>query len=252
MLAPLLALLLAWARPAAAQVDHTLFDGLLKAHVVNGLVDYDAFARAPEFPRYLNQLAAADISRLSEDDQLAFWLNVYNAYTIALINRHEERKTIRNINRSLGVLQLKGPWNERLVRAAGRTLTLDEVEHRILRKQFQEPRIHFAIVAAAKGSPPLRSEAYVGARLVDQLWDQGRRFLRERPDQNRWERNGLTLSPIFSVYFSDFASDHKAFGRYMAPWFDGEARKQLEAGKFYRRQSPFDWALNSQPRAAAR
>jgi hypothetical protein len=243
-----LALVLLVARPAAAQIDHGLFDQLLKAHVVNGLVDYDAFARAPEFPRYLAQLAAADLRTQSEDEQLAFWINVYNAYTIALINTHQERESIRNINKSLGVLQLKGPWNERIVRAAGRTLTLDEVEHRILRKQFHEPRVHFAIVAAAKGSPPLRSEAYTGAKLVDQLWDQGRIWLTQYPTVNKWERRGVTLSPIFSAYFTDFANNHKEFGQYLAQWYDGEARTALEEGKYFRRQSPFDWSLNAMPR----
>jgi hypothetical protein len=247
---------LAAAAPLSAQagpvVDHSAYDALLHAHVVNGLVDYDAFARAPEFTRYLASLDKVTVSTLSEDEQLAFWINVYNAYTIALVNAHHERRSIRNVNRTMGVLQLKGPWNERLVRAAGRVLTLDEVEHRILRKQFHEPRIHFALVSAAKGSPPLRSEAYTGAKLVDQLWDQGRVFLRERPEQNRWERNGVSLSPIFSAYFSDFANSHKEFGVFIAPWFDGEARQRLEDGKYFRRQLPFDWSLNIKPRAASK
>lgn len=246
------ALVLGSPRTARAQIDHSLFDRLLKAHVVGGLVDYDAFARTPEFARYLDQLAKADLRQQSDDEQLAFWINVYNAYTIALINEHHERESIRNINKSLGFLQLKGPWNERLVHAAGRTLTLDEVEHRILRKQFHEPRVHFAIVAAAKGAPPLRSEAYTGAKLVDQLWDQGRIWLTQYPDVNKWERNGLTLSPVFSAYFSDFANNHKEFGLYMAQWYDGEAREKLEAGKYFRRQSQFDWALNVMPRAVTK
>ncbi|MBY0488339.1 MAG: DUF547 domain-containing protein [Gemmatimonadaceae bacterium] len=248
----MLGLVLLVARPARAQIDHALFDRLLKAHVVNGLVDYDAFARAPEFARYLGQLATTELRQQSGDEQLAFWINVYNAYTIALINTHHERGSIRNINKTLGVLQLKGPWNERIVRAAGRTLTLDEVEHRILRKQFHEPRVHFAIVAAAKGSPPLRSEAYTGAKLVDQLWDQGHVWLTQYPQVNTWERNGLTLSPIFSAYFTDFANNHKEFGLYMAQWYDGEAREKLEAGKYFRRQSQFDWSLNLLPRTATR
>lgn len=255
-----LVLLLApmFATPLHAQIDHSLFDALLKQHVVNGLVDYDAFARAPEFPQYLTLLDKAKLDQQSDDEQLAFWINVYNAYTIALVNEHHERSSIRNINRGLGFLQLKGPWNERLVHAAGRTLTLDEVEHRILRKQFHEPRVHFAIVAAAKGSPPLRSEAYTGAKLVDQLWDQGRIFLRERPDQNKWERNkltdryGLTLSPIFNAYFTDFANTHKEFGAYLAQWFDGEVRAKLEEGKYFRREGQFDWSLNIQPKTASR
>jgi hypothetical protein len=235
-----------------ATVNHAPYDSLLKAHVVKGLVDYDAFERAPTFKRYLASLERVNTATLDEDEQIAFWLNVYNAYTIALINEHHERRSIRNINRTFGVLQLKGPWNERLVKAGGRQLTLDEVEHRILRKQFREPRIHFALVSASKGSPPLRSEAYTGAKLADQLWDQGHIFLRERPDLNRWERNGLSLSMIFTAYRDDFGSSHKEIGLFLAPWFDGEPRAKLDSGRYFRRQLPFDWSLNIQPKTGAK
>src|SRR5687768_3643190 len=120
----------------AAPFDHSVFDRLLAAHVsADGRVDYDSFARAPDFAAY--------------DDQLAFWINVYNAYTIQLINAHGERHSIRNINKTLGVIKAMGPWKEEIVRAGGLTTSLDFVEHEIVRKRFAEPRIHFALVCAA-------------------------------------------------------------------------------------------------------
>lgn len=82
----------------AQRADHSAFDALLKANVVNGMVDYDAFRAASSFPKYLALLAATDPSTLPRDEQLAFWINAYNAYTIELIISHNERKSIRNIN----------------------------------------------------------------------------------------------------------------------------------------------------------
>lgn len=232
--------------PLAGQtrVDHAVFDSLLRVHVTDGLVDYDAFRDAPAFARYLASLDRASLTGADDEEQLAFWINVYNAYTIQLIVAHGERESIRNINRTLGVLRLKGPWSEPIVRAAGRTLTLDEVAHRIIRKDFPDPRIHFALVSAAKGSPPLRSEAYTGAALDQQLFDQGRRFLTDTV-KNHIETARPTLSPIFSYYQRDFGVTRAELGTYLGTWFDGEIKTRLESGRFGMRYTTFDWSLNS-------
>ena len=229
---------------ATAPMDHALFDSLLARHVVNGLVDYDAFAKAPAFPLYLRQLAEARPDGWPEDEQLAFWLNVYNAYTIQLIVVHGERQSIRNINPTLGVLRLKGPWSEPLVQAAGRRLTLDEVAHRILRKQFSEPRVHAAMTDAARGSPPLRSEAYTGADLETQLVDQMRRFLGETR-KNRVRAGAVWLSPVFTAYRRDFGASTAELGEYLAPYFSGKDRELLQGGRFRITPTRFDWALNA-------
>ncbi len=232
------------------RVDHSAFDALLKAHVTNGLVDYDAFARAPEFERYLTMLGGVEPASLGDSERLAYWINSYNAFTIALINRHDERKSIRNINRSLGFLKLKGPWAERIVRANGRVLTLDVVEHGIIRKEFREPRIHFALVCAAIGCPPLRSEAYTGTRLDAQLDDQARTFLLESPTKNRVDVAARTvyLSPIFVEfrdYIKDFGGSKESVGRYVARYFPaGPQRDLLAGGGFKVVVTEYDWALN--------
>src|SRR5688500_5159413 len=167
---------------AASAFDHSAFDRLLKAHVTaDGRVDYDGFSRAPAFAEYLGQRARAAPDTLSRDEQLAFWINAYNAYTIQLVNAHGERKSIRNINKTLGVIKAMGPWKEEIVRAGGKTMSLDFVEHEIIRKRFREPRIHFALVCAARSCPPLRREAYTGARLEAQLEEQARIFIARSP-----------------------------------------------------------------------
>lgn len=124
-------LLCAAATGAGLSFDHSEFDTLLKAHVADGMVDYDAFAAAPAFKAYLERLARFDPARLPAAERLAYWINVYNAYTIELINRHGERNSIRNINKTVG-LKLKGPWREELVAVGGRRYHLDNVEHDIM------------------------------------------------------------------------------------------------------------------------
>jgi hypothetical protein len=240
----------------AQTFDHTRFDRLLSTHVVNGQVDYDAFARAPEFAAYLGTLAAFDPMTLDRDEQLAFWINAYNAYTIQLIIQHGERRSIRNINKSFGFVKAYGPWNEKLAVVGGRAYGLDEIEQDIIRPTFHEPRIHFALVCAAVGCPPLRGEAYVGARLDSQLEQQGREFLTMQPDKNRVELATRTvyLSPIFLSfrdYRDDFGGSDAAIGRYVARFFPaGPESELLRSGKFKVRESAYDWTLNSQENAA--
>jgi hypothetical protein len=248
----LVAVLLAAAAPPPA-FDHSAFDALLRRYVAAGLVDYDAFESSPEFRAYLEHLATARLDGLPESERLAFWINVYNAWTIEQINAHGERESIRNINRTLGLLPLKGPWSEKMVRAAGRTLSLDEVEHEIVRRDFDEPRIHFALVCAARGCPPLRSEAYTGERLDEQLEAQARVFLRDSPDKNRVDVANRTVwaSPILTWYKTDFGGDDRALGRFLAGyWPEGPERELLLSGAFRVRKTKYDWTLNSLERAS--
>ena len=242
-------------RPAPAQgrtFDHGAFDALLRAHVVDGLVDYDAFAAAPEFARYLERLAAFDPASLPRAEQLAFWIDAYNAYTIRLINKHGERRSIRNINKSFGLVKAYGPWREKLAVVGGRAYGLDEIEQDIIRKRYAEPRIHFALVCAAMGCPPLRSEAYVGSRLDAQLDDQARIFLLRSPAKNRVDVATRTvyLSPIFVEfrdYIQDFGGSEAAVGRYVARYHPaGAERDLLLSGTFRVERTHYDWTLNSQ------
>ena len=228
---------------AVTAFDHSAFDRLLKAHVTDGRVDYDAFARAPSFPAYLDALARAQPSSLDEKERLAFWINAYNAYTIHLVNSHGERESIRNINKTLGIIKAMGPWKQEIVRAGGRTISLDHVEHEIIRKQFREPRIHFALVCAARSCPPLRREAYTGSRLEAQLEDQARLFIAGSPSKNRVDvaRGTVHLSPIFGWFKEDFGPD---LGRFLAPYFSGPERALLESGKFKVEETEYDWKLN--------
>ncbi len=238
----------------AAEFDHSSFDALLRAHVAAGMVDYDAFQASPAFPKYLGALAMADPASLADEERLAYWINVYNAYTIQLINEHAERKSIRNINKTLGIAA-KGPWHEKLVKAGGSVYHLDNVEHDIIRRQWREPRIHFALVCAAMGCPTLRSEAYTGAKLEQQLAEQARAFLIETPEKNRVDAATGTVhgSLIYVKYYrEDFGSTDAAIGRYLAQFHaDGPEKRLLLSGRFKLVETPYDWTLNSQEQAKA-
>lgn len=243
--------------PAAAQAefDHGTFDALLHAHVRNGMVDYDAFAAAPEFASYLTRLAAFDPTTLSQSDQVAFWIDAYNAYTIQLVNAHHERESIRNINKSFGFIRGYGPWKEKLAVVDGKAYGLDDIEQDILRKHNREPRIHFALVCAAMGCSPLRGEAYVGNRLDAQLDDQARTFLLASPTKNRVDVAAKTvhLSPIlveFRDYIHDFGGSEAAVGRFISRFYPaGAERDLLASGQFRVEKTPYDWTLNSQANA---
>jgi len=248
---------LALARGAAAQTtfDHTAFSALLAAHVANGIVDYDAFQTAPQFPTYLASLAAFDPATLGRDEQLAFWINAYNAYTIQLILSHGERASIRNINKSVGFIKGYGPWNEKLARVGGVDYGLDYIEQKIIRPTYREPRVHFALVCAAMGCPPLRSEAYTGAQLEAQLEDQGRIFLLQSPEKNRVDAaaSAVYVSQVFKFrdYQKDFGGSPAAVGKFIAQWYPpGAERTLLESGTWRTFEyTAYDWTLNSTEQA---
>jgi len=228
---------------AQAAFDHGRLDRLLAAHVTDGRVDYAAFAASREFTAYLGVLSTFDPSRLEQDERLAFWINAYNAFTIELINRNEERRSIRKISR---------PWSVRFIRIGGKMLSLDDIEHEIIRKEFREPRIHFALVCAAKGCPPLRSEAYTGPMLERQLDDQTVTFLTRTPGKNRVDvaTGTVWLSPIFRFrdYEKDCGGSREAIGRFVAGYFRRAGLRAeaelLERGRFALKYTEYDWSLN--------
>jgi hypothetical protein len=168
-------------------------------------VDYKGFAADSSLlNEYLMQLESAPPSDdWTENEKLAYWINMYNAYTIRLIVRNYPLNSIKDITIGPNVSFINSPWDIKFISIGGEKLDLNNIEHGIIREEFDEPRIHFALVCAAVSCPPLRSEAYVADRLDRQLDDQARRFLSD-PDKNRLSGNVLQLSKIFSWYGGDF------------------------------------------------
>lgn len=201
---------------AASPFDHqhALYGEVLKRHVRNGLVDYAALQRerAP-LDRYAAQLAAVErkvVDDWSRDERLAFWINAYNALTLRTIIDHypiRRGSLIGVAFPSNSIWQIPGAFKEARHRVAGQRLSLDDIEHRIIRPSFSEPRIHVALVCAARSCPVLRAEPYVAVRLGAQLTEQARRFAADRTHGLRAApaRRGVEVSSIFKWFGEDFA-----------------------------------------------
>lgn len=208
----ILLLLFSCQHPVAGQAgstppSHQLWDQLVKAHVKpNGLVDYKGFIREkPKLERYLKLLSenAPDRSKWTKNEQLAYWINVYNAYTVKLIVDFYPTKSIRDLGPKIKIPLIKDVWHYKFFKIAGVEMSLDEVEHSILRKEFEEPRIHFAINCASVSCPPLLNEAFVAANLENQLTRVATTFIND-PSRNKISSQSAQLSSIFSWFKGDF------------------------------------------------
>jgi len=188
-------------------LNHGRWTDLLQMYVHNGVVDYGGFkVEESKLDRYLDVLATTDPNRLSHDEQFAFFINAYNAWTIKLIlTAWPDVQSIKDLGGFL-----KTPWQKAFVSLNGGTMTLDDIEHRILRPRFKDPRVHFAINCAAVSCPPLRSEAYVGHRIDEQLNDSTRSFLNDSKNY-RFEGHQFYISRIFKWFGEDFNDDPLGF-----------------------------------------
>ncbi|RFM25379.1 MAG: DUF547 domain-containing protein [Candidatus Thermochlorobacter aerophilum] len=227
--------------------DHSKFDTLLKTYVQNGKVNYAALKQDKRLDEYLQQLSEADPEALpTREEKIAFWINAYNAYTLKLVVDNYPIKSITDLS-ALGYLSLPfdSPWKRKFCKVGGKTYSLDEIEHDILRGKFGEEQIHFAVNCASESCPVLRSEAYTGAKLGAQLREQAEAFLRDSTRNHiKLEGNTLYLSKIFEWYRSDFESKKGSLLKYIAQFFSGEERERLESGNITIKFLDYNWNLN--------
>ena len=239
------------ARAADLDRSHPPYDALLKRHAADGFADYAGLKRdSKKLDAYLDALAAISRSEFDvwgEPDRLAFLINLYNAQTLRLILDHYRK--IDSI-KDIGSL-FKGPWDLKIVRLFGEKRTLNEIEHETIRKLYKEPRAHFALVCASIGCPPLRAEAYTGARLNEQLNDQGRRFLAQAA-KNHYApaEKTLYLSPIFKWFEEDFTAKAGSVTTFVIPYLPDEAARHLlkDRANVRIRYTDYNWKLNDRPR----
>ncbi len=231
------------AETATASFDHSAFDALLRRHVDDqGLVDYAGLGAArAELRAYLAQLAAADMTALGRDERLALLINAYNASTLELILEHFNGGALRSIKD----IPSSKRWEDVRWRIGANTWSLNQIEHEQIRPHFREPRVHWALVCAAMGCPPLRNEAYAAARLDEQLEDQARRV----HAGDRWfgldrERGVVQLTRIYDWYHGDFEQiDGSVLAH--ASRFAPLLRELIEQGRAPRvRYLDYDWSLN--------
>lgn len=220
---------------SAGSPDLAAYDSLLRDHVHAGQVDYAALKTDPRLTATTKAIAATDPAAIAErDERLAFWLNAYNALTLRLVADHYPVASIRDIAAGK-------PWDQPVVTLAdGRSLTLNQIEHDIIRPEFKEPRVHFALVCAAVSCPPLRSEAYVADRLDAQLDDQTKTFLRD-PSANRYDptRGRLELSAIFQWFANDFGGNDAAVIAFVSPYLSKAPKPGTPISYL-----DYDWSIN--------
>ncbi len=223
-----------------ATFNHEAFDAILKKHVdADGWVDYKALQDDAELlGDYIHDLAAAPFDQLSRDDKLALLINAYNAFTLQLILDHAPVKSIRDIPDG-------ERWDAVRWELAGKTYSLNQIEHELVRPNFKEPRIHFALVCAAYSCPKLRNEAFTGEQLEQQLADQ----TTYTHTHDRWykfdaDNNTLHLTALYDWYGGDFTAVADSVLDYVAG-LEPEVRAAIDAGREPKvRWLDYDWQLN--------
>ncbi len=211
--------------------DHSLWDDLLQKHVSNkGNVNYKGFrADKKEFNFYLKSLSENPPQESwSKSATLAYWMNVYNAFTVKLILDNYPTKSIKDI---------KGPWSHRFIKIGEKWYTLNDVEHRIIRK-MGEPRIHFALVCAAVSCPKLYNKAFTANNLEEDLSLLTRGFLNDSTKNNISEK-GIKLSKIFKWYGGDFKKNGNSLIDFLNAYTD--VTISPNAKKSFK---DYNWALN--------
>lgn len=208
------------------------WEKILKTYVCENGVDYNGIKNNPIVlevtDKEFKSLTENDFNKLTQDQQLAWLINLYNFYTIKLI--------VNNLPLKVGIRDITKPWDKKIVPFLGKNVSLNHIEHQIIRKKYDEPEIHFALVCASKGCPPLINEVFTGDNLVTLLKKQGKVFLSDT-SRNKVEGNKLFLSEIFSWYGSDFKKKHGSYKKYITKTLNLD-------GKYSVKYLPYDWGLN--------
>jgi len=210
---------------------HQTWHEVLQAHVNNqGMVDYAAIKKEPsKLNRYLSMLEQNPVQdQWDRSQKLAYWINAYNAFTVKLIIDNYPLKSIRDIDR---------PWGKKFIQLGNQSYSLNQIEHDIIRPDFDEPRIHFALVCAAVSCPRLLNQAYVPDKLDQQLELQTRYFLNQS-GKNKLGSEKVSISKLFNWYTKDFTAQGTVIdflNQYSSVTITSNAKVDYQ---------DYDWSLN--------
>jgi len=248
--------LIVLAGATAAEVfdhEHALWTEVLQQRVREDRFDYAGLQREREvFDRYLAQLHAvtpAELEGWTREQRYAFWINTYNAHTVDLVTRNWPVKSIKDIGGFFSPVWDKEfiPMRAHHPQGKKEKLSLDDVEHLILRPSFHDARVHAAVNCASIGCPPLRPEAFVAARLDAQLDEQVRSWLAD-PARNRYEREQSTIrvSEISKWFDEDFERDAGSVEAWIQRYAPAdEAAWRKSAKKRRGKDAAYDWKINA-------
>ncbi|MEM0992488.1 MAG: DUF547 domain-containing protein [Bacteroidota bacterium] len=215
----LFAVLLALSFQTQAKVDHGVWDALLQKYVTStGKVNYAGIkGEEAKLDAYLEALKTnAPSSSWSRNEKLAYWINAYNAFTVKLIVDNYPVKSITDLHGGK-------PWDVKWIEIGAKTYSLNNIEHDIIRPQFKEPRIHFAVNCAAKSCPPLLNKAWTASNLGTYLNQQTRRFINNSVS-NKITADVVQLSKIFEWYAKDFGNLIAYLNKYSKTEIDADAK----------------------------
>lgn len=220
---------------------HTKWDKVLKEYTVKEgsqvLVKYKKLKEdRGDLKSYLldlESLTEKKFKQFNDADKLAFWINAYNAYTVDLIVRNYPVESIKDLGNIFS-----STWSKEFIKLFKKKMSLDDIEHETIRKQFKEPRIHFAVNCASIGCPSLVQEAFVGDKIENQLERAALSFIMNK-SKNYYDKKKRTLyfSMIFKWYGADFNYKYKGYRNYVS--------KILKAPKGFEQEwLDYDWSLN--------
>jgi hypothetical protein len=241
----------AYTAGSTVTVDHSAWSRLLERYVVaesDGInrVRYASMkkgARA-DLEGYLARLVRVDVKALDRNEQFAYWANLYNAKTIAIVLDALPVRSIKDINLGGGLLAAVtgGPWKAQVLKVAGVDLSLDDIEHGILRPVFKDPRVHYAVNCASLGCPNLGRAAFTGAKLDAELDAAATAFI-NHPRGLRISDGEAVLSSIYSWFEEDFGGSAAAVLAHVSR-YAGEALKSKLQGISEIADYGYDWSLN--------
>jgi len=229
------------------RVDHRFWDIFLQRYVsvsedgVNR-VDYNAVTAADKaaLDAYLDRLAATRVSALRRASQLAYWINLYNALTVRTILAHYPVASIRDIDISPGLFS-DGPWGKPLTAVAQTPLSLNDIEHRILRPIWRDPRLHYALNCAALGCPNLQDRAFTVGNTPALLDDAARAFI-NNPRGARVSGDTLTLSSLYVWYAEDFGGGETGVLEHLKKYAQPDLLEALDTVTVI--ENDYNWSLN--------
>lgn len=228
-------------------VDHSAWDRILKAHIRPGEDGLNRFNYAGlkkqglgELRTYIKRLQTVDPRKLVRAEQFAFWVNLYNAKTVEIVTSRYPVDSIRDIR--LSNFLVPGPWRKKVVNVAGVDLSLDDIEHKILRPIWRDPRIHYVVNCASVGCPNLASRAFVGARLETLLDDAARAYV-NNPRGVRFEGADVVVSSLYDWYADDFGGSVAQTLSHIRKYSSPALRERL-ASVMRISSYEYDWKLN--------
>jgi hypothetical protein len=217
----------------------------------DGNVDYKGLTTETKLDDYLNLLSRVNPEKLvNAQEKMAFWINAYNAFTIKAIVDNYPVESINDLHsggRIIGHILSITVWDDDFIKINNKEYSLNDVEHKILRKEFKEPRIHFAIVCASISCPQLRYEAYSADKLEEQLQDQTIQFFTDTAKNTIDERNKVAyLSKILDWFEEDFGENDKEVLMFVSKYLNSKLGSKINQNidDWSIEYLDYDWGLN--------